>query len=91
MSELNFTSISWDRDDDPNGNVQHIARNNISKEEVEDVLMNPSDMDTSRSSGRPIVFGDTRTGRHLLVVYEMIDSDTFYPITAYDVPRRKQP
>jgi len=88
MSGLNFTSIIWDRDDDPRGNIRHIARKGITKEEVEEVLQNPTDMDTSWSSGRPVVFGDTGAGRHLMVVYEMIDADTFYPITAYDVPRR---
>ncbi len=43
------------------------------------------DADVSRSSGRPVVFGATSTGRHLIVVYEEVDSDTVYPITAYDV------
>lgn len=91
MSGLNFTSIVWDRDDDPRGNVQHIARHNVTMEEVEDVFQNPTGTDTSRSSGRPVVFGDTRTGRHIFVVYEVIDASTVYPITAYDVPRRRRP
>lgn len=91
MSGLNFTLIIWDRHDDPQGNVQHIARHNVTLEEVEDVLRNPTDMDTSRSSGRPVVFGDTGAGRHLIIVYEMIDDATVYPITAYDVPRRERP
>ncbi len=88
MSLLNFTSIIWDRDDDPRGNVQHIARHHVIMEEIEEVLQNPTDMDTSRSSGRPVIFGDTGSGRHIIIVYEMIDADTVYPITAYDVPRR---
>jgi hypothetical protein len=57
----------------------------------EDVLQNPTDEDTSHSSGRPVVFGDTATGRHLMVVYEQIDSDTVYPVTAYEVPQRQRP
>ena len=52
---------------------------------------NPKDRGISRSSGRPIVFGDTSTGRHLLVVYDEIDDATVYPVTAYDVPRRNSP
>ena len=88
MNGLNFTSILWDSDDDPRGNVQHIANHDVTKDEVEEVLQNPRDLDTSRSSGRPVVFGDTGSGRHLIVVYEMIDGATVYPITAYDVPRR---
>ncbi len=81
-------SILWDLDDDPAGNVQHCAAHGVTKEEVEEVLGNPTDADISRSSGRPVVFGDTSTGRHLMVVYERIDADTVYPVTAYDVPRR---
>lgn len=91
MSGLNFTSILWDRDDDPRGNVQHIAKHNVTKDEVEDVFDNPVGTDTSRSSGRPVIFGDTRAGRHIMVVYEAIDASTAYPITAYNVPRRKRP
>jgi uncharacterized DUF497 family protein len=89
MRGLNFNSILWDLDDDPAGNVKHIAKHGLTKEEVENVFQNPTGTDTSRSSGRPVVFGDTGTGRHLIVVYDVIDATTFYPITAYDVPKRK--
>jgi uncharacterized DUF497 family protein len=91
MSLLNFTSIIWDRDDDPRGNVQHIARHNLTMEEVEDVFENPTGTDTSRSSGRPVVFGETSTGRYIIVAYEVIDTSTVYAITAYEVPRRRRP
>jgi len=84
-----YSSILWDLDDDPDGNVQHCADHGIAKEEVEDVLQDPTDVDVSRSSGRPVVFGNTRTGRHVMVVYEEVDADTAYPITAYEVPRRR--
>ena len=60
-------------------------------DEVEDVFKNPTGTDTSRSSGRPVVFGDTSKGRHLMVVYEVVDASTVYPITAYDAPKRKRP
>jgi hypothetical protein len=85
-----FAVIIWDLDDDPEGNVWHFAEHNVTKEEVEDVFENATDADLSRSSGRPVVFGDTSTGRHLLVVYEEIDPETVYPITAYDVPRKRR-
>ena len=86
-----FDSILWDLDDDPDGNVQHCAAHDISKEEVEEVLENGTDADVSRSSGRPVVFGNTSTGRHLMVVYDVIDEDTVYPITAYEVTERHRP
>lgn len=85
-----FRSIIWDLDDDPDGNVQHCDAHGIAKEEVEEVFANTIDADFSHSSGQPVVFGDTRAGRHLMVVYEQVDADTFYPITAFDVPRRQR-
>lgn len=84
-----FGSIIWDLDDDPSGNVRHCAEHGVTKEEVEEVLENPTDVDVSRSTGKPVAFGETRAGRHLLVVFEQADEATVYPITAYEVPRRK--
>jgi uncharacterized DUF497 family protein len=83
-----FRSIIWDLDDDPEGNVQHCDEHGISKEEIEEVFLNATDADYSRSSGRPVIFGDTNAGRHLIVVYEEIDDDTVYPVTAFEVPRK---
>lgn len=62
-----YDVIIWDLDDDPDGNVRHCAEHGVTKEEVEQVLQNIRDVDVSRSSGRPIVFGDTSAGRHLMV------------------------
>ncbi len=86
-----YTSIIWDLDDDEEGNVHHCAEHGVTKEEIEEVFENATDADISRSSGRPVVFGDTSTGKHLMVVYEEIDADTVYPVTAYEVPRRAGP
>ena len=83
-----FESILWDLDDDPDGNVQHCSEHGITKEEVEEVLENATDADVSRSSGRPVVFEDTLAGRHLMLVYDQIDEETIYPVTAFEVPRR---
>jgi hypothetical protein len=83
--------IIWDLPDDPEGNVQHIASHNITITEVEDVLLDRDSADTiSRSSGRPMTFGYTSSGRYLAVVWEHVDDNplTIYPITAYDAPPR---
>ena len=85
---MQFESIIWDLDDDPEGNVQRCAEHGVTPDEVEQVFENATDADISRTSGRPVIFGDTDAGRHLMVVYEEIDNGTVYPITAYDVPRR---
>src|SRR5437763_9966095 len=82
-------TIIWDLEDDPDGNVQHLLEHDVSIEEAEEVLLSPqSSRAPSRSSGLPTAFGWTSTGRHLAVVYELVDDDplTFRPVTAYDTP-----
>jgi hypothetical protein len=47
----------------------------------------------SDSSGRPIAFGSTGTGRFIAVVFEVLNvADPFIirPITAYEVPEPKE-
>ena len=82
---MGVTNSIWDLDDDPEGSVQHIAEHGISKAEVEEVLRSPTGIESSRSSQRPIAFGVTSTGRLIAVVYETVDEDTAYPITAFEV------
>jgi len=65
--------------------VQHIADHGVGKAEVSEVLGRPDVVEESRSSGRPAAIGTTSTGRTILVVYEEIDEDTAYPVTAYDL------
>jgi hypothetical protein len=82
-----YTWVDWDDDDDPEGNVQHIAQNGLTKDEVESVLLNPkANVDSSRSSGLPIVFGETFTGRFIAVVFDELcdDPEIVRPITAYE-------
>jgi len=85
-----INTILWDLDDDSEGNVSHCAEHGVTKEEVEEVMENPTDEDVSRTTGYPVVFGSTKRGRHLLIVFERIDDTTVYPITAYQVPRRPE-
>ena len=82
---MDSITIIWDLDDDPEGNVRHIADHDLTKEEVEDVLANPEGRSTSRSSGLPIVFGTTSTGRFIAVAFREIDADTVRPVSAYDI------
>jgi uncharacterized DUF497 family protein len=70
-------------DDDPEGNVRHIAEHGLTKEDVEDVLYGVHELDTSRTSGRPIAFGFTSVGTFVCVVFEWVDDETVYPVTAY--------
>ena len=82
---MKYTTILWDLDDDPDGNVQHVVEHGISKAEVEEVLDNPADVEHSRSSDRPIAFGETSDGRLIAVVFEEIDDQTARPVTAYEI------
>jgi uncharacterized DUF497 family protein len=81
--------VVWDLEDDPEGNVQHIAEHGISADEVCEVLFGPhSNTTISRSSGEQITFGYTEAGRYIAVVWEHVTDDplTMRPITAFDAP-----
>jgi hypothetical protein len=88
-------SVVWDPDDDPGGNVQHIARNGVTKDEVEEVLDNEygNYFFSREEPHNPITFGDTTTGKYIAVVFEVVDPDppTVYPITAYEAPPPAKP
>ena len=77
--------VIWDLDDDPDGNVMHIAEHGVTQDEVIEVLSAPLGYESSRSSGRPIVFGITSTGKLLAVIYELVEENVYYPVTAYEV------
>jgi YD repeat-containing protein len=79
-------SIWWD---DEGGRDEHISEHDVTKDEVEEVLLNPvNPTTTSRASGEQITFGYTSSGRYLAVVWAQVLEDPFtvYPITAYDAP-----
>jgi hypothetical protein len=79
-------TVIWD--DDPGGNVEHIALNGLTPEEVDSVLLNPAIRPSvSHSSGRPCKFGWTDTGKHIIVIWNVENEDPLvvYPVTAYEV------
>ena len=80
--------IVWDWEDDPEGNVQHIDEHGLTMEEVEEILYaaGHGDLLVSRTSGRPIAFGWTSTGKYIAVVFEIVDENplTVRPVTAYE-------
>lgn len=85
-----YDIINWD--ESPGGNVEHIADNGLTPNEVESVLNGRDSTDGfSKSTGRRCVFGWTDTGIHIIVVYEL-DFDSGFkiltPITAYEVDER---
>jgi len=83
---MRYSSILWDADDDPEGNVQHLAEHGLDVEDVEWVLGAPSSKGASQSSGLPSVWGYTPDGTYIIVIYDEIDDDTIRVVTAYEVP-----
>jgi hypothetical protein len=81
-----YVRTIWDEDDDPDGNVQHIAEHGLTVEDVEYVIQNSSSESRSRSTDRPCCFGYTASGDYIIVIYEQPDDDTIYPVTAFEVP-----
>lgn len=80
---MHWIHVFWDLE--PGGNAEHIAEHGLDVEEVEHVLMNPERIAVSRSTGRPIAFGRTPAGEYVAVIYEELDEDTVYPVTAFRV------
>jgi uncharacterized DUF497 family protein len=82
--------IDWDDPDDEGSNTAHIAEHGLTAAEVESALFAGNTMfDVSESSGRPIAFGTTDTGRFVAIVFEILnlaDPLIIRPITAYEVP-----
>ena len=81
-----WLQIIWN--EEPGGNVEHVEEHSLTTEDVEAVLLSPERSGKSRSSGQPCVFGYTPDGSYIIVIYEQIDEDTVYPVTAYEIPER---
>ena len=79
-----FEQVIWN--EEPGGNIEHIEEHGLTIVDVEHVLANFESQGVSRSSGEPCVFGHTSDGTFIIVVFEKIDQDTIYPVTAYAVP-----
>jgi uncharacterized DUF497 family protein len=88
--DLRDALIDWDDPDDEGGNTAHIAEHGLTPNEVESALLDDdTTFDMSDSSGRPIAFGTTDTGRFIAIVFEVLNPDdplVIRPITAYEVP-----
>ena len=66
-------------------NTLHNAEHGITQDEFEAVVCKPESTGVSRSTGRPIAFGFTKSGRQLACVYRMLDDHEIFPVTAYEV------
>jgi uncharacterized DUF497 family protein len=83
---MRYVRVIWDDDENPDGNVSHIAEHGLTVDDVEYVIENPTEQSESRSTGRPCCFGYTPGGDYIIVIYNELDDDTIYPVTAFEVP-----
>jgi hypothetical protein len=75
--------VLWD--DEPGGNVDHVAEHGLTPEEVDEVLLDDSiPVFYSKSSRKPCKFGYTSSGKHIIVIW-VEEDDFIYPVTAYEV------
>lgn len=92
--DLRDALVDRDEPGDKGSNTAHVAEHGLTPEEVEAALFDESTMfDVSDSSGRPIAFGSTGTGRFIAVVFDVLnpaDPLILRPITAYDVPESRE-
>ena len=86
---MNVTII-WDDEDDPRGNVAHIAEHGFTVEDVEFVVENATFETVSKTSGSACVFGYTPAGEHVIVIFGEVDETTIFPVTCYEVPERRR-
>ena len=72
--------------DEEGGNIRHLAEHGLTINDFEHVFDNAESEGFSRSTGRPIRFGNTVDGRYIAVVFEWIEADvTVLPVTAHEV------
>ena len=64
---------------------EHLMTHGVTPDEFEQIVCDPDDVDESRSSGRPVAFGETSSGKYLACIYELLDDTTVLPVTACEV------
>jgi uncharacterized DUF497 family protein len=66
--------------------VEYLLQHGVTVEEFEEVVLHARKVERSRSSGRPIVFGPTSTGKFLACVFEYVSEDKYeiVPVTAFE-------
>jgi uncharacterized DUF497 family protein len=74
---LKIESVEWD-----DINVKHIARHGVSQDEVEDICYGRH---VGRKNGktRYVLSGQTREGKYLNIVIQLVYYNEYRPITAY--------
>ncbi|MEW6447284.1 MAG: BrnT family toxin [Bacillota bacterium] len=78
--------FEWDPEEQPNGNVQHITKHNVTPVEAEEVFEFPEEVLIRKTrQGYRLAYGRTAAGRYLLVVFVLKQSGVVRVITARDM------
>ncbi len=81
---MNFKAFDWDE-----ANIEHIAKHNVSTDEVEEACVNkPHTRKTG--AGRYLIYGITDDGRLLFIVGANKGRGIFRTITARDMTAREK-
>ncbi len=80
--QIDPRNLVWD-----GWNIEHIARHNVTREEVEEVCLGRCIVREGYRQ-RIMLVGPTELGRMLAVVLEPRANGRFYPMTAYTASRR---
>jgi len=65
--------------------VEHVAEHDVAPDEVWDVCCDPFHLAHREGRNRYRLYGQTASGRYLLVVLELVEGKTYKPITARDM------
>ncbi|MBI4285063.1 MAG: BrnT family toxin [Chloroflexi bacterium] len=74
-----INQLIWD-----DGNVEHIARHDVSPKEIEDICFG-FHISVREHGQRSILSGRTAAGRYLNVVVERVSKEVFRPVTAFEM------
>ena len=80
---MEITEFEWDEN-----NIEHIARHNVSPDEIEDVAFNDEPWIKKGREGTRYMLGYTVAGRYLFVVYVFKSKGIGRVITAIDMDEK---
>ena len=66
--------------------LEHIAQHGITRDEFTEIVERVGAQTVSRSSGLPMAFGQTSTGKYIGCIWQPIDEVEIIPVTAFESP-----
>ena len=80
---MNITNLVWDED-----NIQHIARHNVTPEEVEEVCYENKPLIYRGKHSLYYALGRTQAGRYLFIVVRYLGQGRARPVTARNMDKK---